>query len=194
MLTSPLEAIAEVELRHGVERGSVTTHVGEAGAASAWYLLETGQMPVPAFTPVFEHELAEAGIRLPVAELMAAIEQHTRPRDRMLEAIGRLRAAGFTLGALTNNWEPFSAIDNDGLRSRFDVFVESVREGVNKPHPRIYEIVLERLGLPARQIVYLDDVGRNLKPARHLGMTTIKVTDPDLALAELGDTVGCNLV
>ena len=38
--------------------------------------------------------------------------------------------------------------------------------------------------------MYLDDLGVNLKPAREMGMTTIKVIDPDVALRELSVATG----
>ena len=72
----------------------------------------------------------------------------------------------------------------------FDVVVESAREGLRKPDPRIYTLVLARLDVHASEAVFLDDLGINLKPARAMGMTTIKVTDPDRALDDLGATLG----
>ena len=63
-------------------------------------------------------------------------------------------------------------------------------EGLRKPDPKIYQLVLERLGVEATACVFLDDLGINLKPARAMGMTTIKVTDPDDALVELEQVLG----
>ena len=71
------------------------------------------------------------------------------------------------------------------LRPEFDIFIESAREGLRKPDPRIYELACQRLGVAPSEVVFLDDIGENLKPARRLGMTTIKVVDPAVALAEL---------
>jgi putative hydrolase of the HAD superfamily len=76
----------------------------------------------------------------------------------------------------------------------FDVVVESAVEGIRKPDPRIYELVCERLDVTADACVFLDDLGVNLKPARAMGMTTIKVVDPNEALAELGGHLGLDLV
>jgi putative hydrolase of the HAD superfamily len=99
--------------------------------------------------------------------------------------------------ALTNNW-----VGADGQRTvgtsagtlAFDVVVESAVEGLRKPDPRIYELVLERLGgVAPAATVFLDDLGINLKPARAMGMTTIKVVDPDDALRELGQHLGLDL-
>jgi putative hydrolase of the HAD superfamily len=74
--------------------------------------------------------------------------------------------------------------------SLFDVVVESSKVGVRKPDPRFYELACEALGIEPAEAVFLDDLGVNLKPARAMGMTTIKVLDPDTALAELESVVG----
>jgi epoxide hydrolase-like predicted phosphatase len=71
------------------------------------------------------------------------------------------------------------------LQQEFDVFVESCKVGVRKPDRRIYALALRELGVPASEAIFLDDMGQNLKPARAMGMTTIKVEDPEIALAEL---------
>ena len=62
--------------------------------------------------------------------------------------------------------------------------------GLRKPDPRIYEHACRSLGIEAREAVFLDDIGSNLKTARALGMTTIKVTTPEQALAELEALLG----
>jgi putative hydrolase of the HAD superfamily len=110
----------------------------------------------------------------------------------MATAIRRIRSANLRTAALTNNWPrpddaPFPA-SGDGLG--FDVVIESAVVGLRKPDPRIYELVLSKLGVDAPDAVYLDDLGINLKPARAMGMTTIKVTDSDVALAELSRVLG----
>jgi putative hydrolase of the HAD superfamily len=62
--------------------------------------------------------------------------------------------------------------------------------GLRKPDPRIYELACRELSIEPRQAAFLDDIGRNLKAARQLGMTTIKVDTPEQALAELSDALG----
>ena len=52
----------------------------------------------------------------------------------------------------------------------------------------------ERLDVVPDDCVFLDDLGMNLKPARAMGMTTIKVVDPTDALVELGEHLGLDLV
>ena len=77
--------------------------------------------------------------------------------------------------------------------SLFDCVIESSKEGIRKPDPRFYEIACEIVGVAPAQAVFLDDLGVNLKPARAMGMHTIKVTDPHRALAELEALLGLTL-
>ena len=108
-------------------------------------------------------------------------------RPQMLEAIRRIRARGLSVAALTNNWS--SETDNP-LRPLFPVFIESSVVGWRKPDPRIYQLACRELGVAPAEAAFLDDIGRNLKSARALGMTTIKVDDPDDALRELEGVLG----
>jgi putative hydrolase of the HAD superfamily len=80
------------------------------------------------------------------------------------------------------------------LRAHFDVFVESRAVGLRKPDPRIYALACGELGVAPARTVFLDDIGANLKPARALGMTTIKVDEPTRALRELGTLLGLDLL
>jgi len=112
---------------------------------------------------------------------------------RMLAAVRTIRERGLRVGALTNNWVAEGRRPTDGLRAHFDVFVESAVVGLRKPDPRIYELVCRELRVPPSRAAFLDDLGMNLKPARALGMVTIKVDDPDRALRELSALIGVDL-
>ena len=124
--------------------------------------------------------------------MMERIADCVVPRPQMIAAIRRIRGRGLKVAALTNNWITDEPVENP-LRELFDVFVESSVLGLRKPDPRIYAIACERVGVPPREVVFLDDIGRNLKTARELGMATIKVDDPDEALATLGGLLGFGL-
>ena len=99
---------------------------------------------------------------------------------------------GLRVAAPTHNWAPEGEVATDGnpLLPLFDVFLESSVEGLRKPDPRIYELVCERLGVPPEEAVFLDDIGANLKPARAMGMTTLKVETPEASLEELAEILG----
>jgi putative hydrolase of the HAD superfamily len=161
-----------------------------AGELGAWARLERGELTVEAFHAPFEADCRAHGVTVDGRLLMRCIAEAGVPRPRMLDAIRALRARGLRVGALTNNWRAEAPRPTVGLRELFDVFVESAVVGLRKPDPHIYELVCARLGVAPAQVVFLDDIGRNLKPARALGMATIKVDDPDQALRELETVVG----
>jgi putative hydrolase of the HAD superfamily len=199
---SPLHAIARYEREHGVEPGAINRTVVEAGERGAWARLERGELTVAAFSEPFEAECRSRGAAVDARRLMSAIAEASVPRPRMLEAIRRIRARGLRVAALTNNWmgdTPSGAADvprrgASALWESFDVVVESAAVGLRKPDPRIYTLVCEKLALAPARVAFLDDIGRNLKPARELGMATIKVDEPDAALRELGTLLGFDLI
>jgi len=193
VLDSPLHTIAAYERERGLPAGAVNRLVVAAGPEGAWSRLERGELDVAAFVPLFDAECAAAGHALCTRTLMERISEAARPRPRMLEAIGRIRAAGLRASALTNNWVGDEGADRSWLHELFDAVVESSAVGLRKPDPRIYALALERLGVAPAEVVFLDDIGRNLKPARALGMHTIKVEHPDAALDELAALLGLAL-
>ena len=113
----------------------------------------------------------------------------------MVTALDRLRDAGYLLACLTNNvvGSTGDRPDADDAMSRFAHIIESSRVGVRKPERAFYEIACATAGVEPEEVVFLDDLGINLKPAAAMGMTTIKVVDPGSALAELGAVLGREL-
>ena len=199
---SPLHAIARYERERGIELNAINRVVVAAGEQGAWARLERGELTAQTFVEPFEADCRAHGISIDGRYLMAKIAETNVPRTVMLEAIRRIRAAGLRVAALTNNWvadTPRHGPDAaETARSRldlhFDVFVESAVVGLRKPDPRIYALVCEKLDLEPSRVAFLDDIGRNLKPARELGMATIKVDDPEQALRELGALLGLDLI
>ncbi|HVS15162.1 MAG TPA: HAD family phosphatase [Thermoanaerobaculia bacterium] len=197
VLGSPLHAIAAFEADCRLEAGAINRHVAASAPDGAWHRLERGEITLgEQFFACFDAELAGEGLTVSSRDLMARIAEVARPRPRMLEAIAGLRAAGYVVAALTNNWsEDDSASSRDAfhidlLRDTFDHVVESRKVGLRKPDPEIYRLTCEVLGVEPAEVVFLDDIGSNLKSARALGMATIKVDDPDDALAELDALLG----
>ncbi len=189
VLDSPLHAIARFERDHGIPQGFVNRVVLETGAEGAWSRLERGQLDLEAFCIAFSRDCEQAGQALSARRLMERIGESSQPRPRMLEAVRRIRARGLRVGALTNNWLGEEDATRP-LRDHFDAFIESSALGLRKPDPRIYEHACQTLGVVPGLTVFLDDIGLNLKPARAMGMTTIKVSEPETALAELEALLG----
>lgn len=194
VLESPLHAIARYEEMRELRPNAINEAVVAAGEGGAWARLERGELTMEDFCARFESECRAAGIVVDARELMARIAETTVPRPSMLEAIRRVRRHRLRVAALTNNWVDGTSTVGAALRREFDVFVESTAVGLRKPDPRIYTLACRELGVPPARAVFLDDIGRNLKPARALGMTTIKVDDPAQALRELGALLGLDLI
>jgi epoxide hydrolase-like predicted phosphatase len=191
VLDSPLHAIARYERELGIPNGFVNRVVVEAGSDGAWSRLERGELPMEEFFGAFESECHKEGQEISASEMMLRIGE-CGPRPLMLEAIDRIRSRGISVAALTNNWAGEQDRTRE-LRDLFDAVVESSVVGLRKPDPRIYLFACERLAVEPAEAVFLDDIGRNLKTARELGMTTIKVDQPQQALDELSDLLGFSL-
>jgi putative hydrolase of the HAD superfamily len=194
VLDSPLEVFLQYERELGITPHTVNRNIVAAGHAGAWSRLERGEVSMKEFYQAFDAEMAAAGITVSGAAIMQRLASATDVRPAALAAIRALRKSGRKVAALTNNWvNEDQSSKMDVLRSEFDVFIESTRVGLRKPDPRIYQLACSQLGVEPQQAAFLDDIGLNLKAARALGMTTIKVESLPVALAELSRVVGIPL-
>ena len=190
LLTSPFDAFAAYEVEVDLPPGTVRRINSTNPDDNAWARFERGQVDAEQFGRLFEAEAAAQGYIVDAARILEGLHGTLRPT--MVEALRRC-SDRLRTGMLTNNItpidsQPFSdaVLEVVGL---FDEVIQSSVEGCRKPEPRIYEIACERLGVEPVACVFLDDLGINLKPARSMGMTTIKVVDPEEAIAELETVV-----
>jgi putative hydrolase of the HAD superfamily len=199
VMPSPIDVFRSYEDRVGLPHRFFSEVVLAGGERGAFSRLERGELSMGEFTDEFAAECSAAGETVDVQELFAEVHAGSKPHPEMLQAIRRIRSVGLKAGALTNNWKadvderPGEGAVTVVLADVFDVVVESAIEGLRKPDPLIYELVCDRLGVTPKHTVFLDDLGTNLKPARALGMTTIKVTDPKAAIVELEAVLGFGL-
>ena len=188
ILSSPFEAFAQYERERGLPDGFIRSVNATAPDTNAWARLERSEITVDEFASVFEEESTALGHTVPGWDVLGLLAGELRPS--MVEAVRRC-AAELKTGLLTNNVVGMEQSDDIAEVLRlFDVIVESSKVGVRKPDLRFYELACEQLAIDPSEAVFLDDLGVNLKPARALGMTTIKVGDPTAALAELAAVVG----
>jgi putative hydrolase of the HAD superfamily len=192
---SPFRAFARYEAQQGLPPGFLRSLNATNHHDNAWARLERNELDFDAFCHAYESEAAAAGGRVDARALFAMMVGDIR--WEMVEAVRRCRRQ-FKTGLLTNN---FVTPDGAGGRSAatgevldlFDVVVASSEVGVRKPDPRFYELACRRLEVRPERAVFLDDLGVNLKPARAMGMMTIKVEDPAVALCELEAVLGIAL-
>jgi putative hydrolase of the HAD superfamily len=199
ILTSPFDAFSRYETDNGLPAGFLRRLNATDPDTNAWARLERNEVDLAGFAELFEAEAAAAGQRVDGWAVLALLAGQLRPQ--MVEALRRCHDRLKT-ALLTNNFVPHDdpAAGSDGGRGpagpmadvlhHFDVIVESSRVALRKPDPAIYRLVCDELGVEPAEAVFLDDLGVNLKPARALGMATIKVVDPDDAIAELEAVVG----
>jgi putative hydrolase of the HAD superfamily len=189
---SPLDVFRAYERDHGLTHRFLSEVVLADPEHGAWSRLERGELNFDEFCDAFDAECAAHGGTVSARDLMHAVRVGLDARPEMVTAIDAIRRHGLKTAALTNNWadDPAGANRASPTDNRFDVMVESAVEGMRKPDPRIYQLVCDRLEVSPKETVFLDDLGANLKPARELGMTTIKVAEPDAALATLEDVLG----
>lgn len=179
----PFEAFSRYEADNGLPDGFVRALNAAGHDKNAWARLERGEVDLEEFYDLFEAEAQGAGGTLDARAVVGSLSGELRPA--MVEAVRRCREH-FKTALLTNNFTSVRGNESfNWLPELFDVIVESAVEGVRKPDPRFYAIACERLGVRPHRCVFLDDLGINLKPARALGMTTIKVSNEESALEAL---------
>jgi len=197
--SSPFEAFNRLEARHGVPQDSVRRVNSQNPDNNGWARFERAEIDAAAFDTIFTAEAEALGIiGLTGADVLACLAGDVRPA--MVAKLDELKADGFTIACITNN---VPAGEGSGLKgsamaitdekaaevaaimARFDHVIESSKVGVRKPDPRIYQMMCDALNVVPEQCIYLDDLGINCKPAAALGMTAIKVTNGDKALADL---------
>lgn len=195
--TSPFEAFARYEAANNLPADLIRTINSTNADDNAWAKMERSEVDVAGFAQLFEAEAAALGHQVDGAAVLALLAGEVRPE--MVEAIARIQASPLKLACLTNNFRTGDASSNasggaePGVKAMFDHIIESSVIGIRKPEPEFYRRALEIVGVAPEQAVFLDDLGINLKPARAMGMTTIKVVDADQALGELEAVIGLDL-
>ena len=192
LLDSPFEAFQAYEARAGLPPGALRALNQRDPDRNAWACAERGELTADEFYARFEAEAAALGHAIDARELLAGMSVGVRPD--MVALLRRLRGR-YILACLTNNMHvghgaslsstPERAAEVEAVLALVDHVIESRRIGVRKPEPAFYTIACDRAGVAPHEVVFLDDLGINLKPARALGMQTIKVDAPGPAIAAL---------
>lgn len=188
--SSPFEAFSHFEAEHGLPPGFIRTVNATNPDDNAWARLERGEINVEAFSALWSAEARRLGHTVDGRLVLERLSGDIRPE--MVAAIRVCRTA-YKTACLTNNFLSAEAVLSAEVASvyaLFDAVLESRNLGVRKPDPRFYELACESVGVEPAEAVFLDDLGVNLKPARALGMRTIKVTEPYRALVELEHLTG----
>jgi putative hydrolase of the HAD superfamily len=197
LTSSPFEAFTRFEAERGLPADIIRRTNAANHLENAWAKFERAEVGIEAFDQLFATESRALGAEVRGKDVLPLLSGDLRPE--MVEALRRVKTR-FKTGCITNNL-PANAIGSASGRTLyiaevmalFDHVIESAKIGLRKPDPRIYRMMVETLKVDPAACIYLDDLGVNLKPAREMGMTTIKVANAARAIAELETATGLKL-
>jgi putative hydrolase of the HAD superfamily len=197
LTSSPFEAFARFESERGLPADIIRRTNAANHLENAWARFERAEVDVETFDQLFASESLALGAEVRGRDVLPLLSGDLRPE--MVEALRRVKEK-FKTGCITNNL-PANSIGSKSGRSLyvaevmalFDHIIESAKIGLRKPDPRIYRMMTETLGSDPKRCVYLDDLGVNLKPAREMGMITIKVLNAAQAIEDLEAATGLSL-
>jgi putative hydrolase of the HAD superfamily len=195
--SSPFEAFARYEAMHGLPENFIRSVNSVNPDTNAWAQFERAEIDAQSFNHLFGQESAQLGYRVAGADVLALLSGTIRLR--VVDAL-KAHKGRYKLGCITNNVptghgpgmagtvEKAEAVHQ--VMTLFDHVIESAKLGIRKPDPRIYALMCEALAVSPQECLFLDDLGINLKPAKAMGMATIKVTSEDQLLHDLSTMLG----
>ncbi|NXX14426.1 ACD10 dehydrogenase, partial [Podargus strigoides] len=194
LLPSPYKTAADWEARSCIPAGTIQQAMLSGGENSLSLKYTRGELTAVEFLQELGQQCFEiANVSVPLDSFLSDLIRNEMRKQLpiMAEAVECIRAEGLKTALLSNSLclldgESFLPLD----RKHFDVMVESYQEGMHKPDPRIYQLCLERLGVQPQESIFLDNGSQNLKAAAQLGIKTVKVDDPEVALKELETYLG----
>ena len=195
--SSPFDSFNIFEESQNLPKDIIRTINSTNPDNNAWAKLERSEIDQEEFDSLFEFESQEFGFSIRGKEVLTLLKGQIRPE--MVKALRKIKNK-LVQGCLTNN---IQSNDNQEIQKEntsisrvhqevmglFDFVFESSKENVRKPDPRFYKLACDRGKVKPSEVIFLDDLGINLKPARELGMQTIKVVKADLALRELQNLI-----
>ena len=186
--SSPFEAFNKFELDNNLPKDIIRTINSENPDDNAWAKFERNDIDINEFDTLFSKEADKKGFQISGKQVVKLLSGDIR--KPMVDFLLSLKE-NYKLGCITNNIQNSKDDKVNHLNQAsqvmkiFDHIIESSKVGLRKPDPRIYYMSCDALGVKPEECIYLDDLGINLKPAREIGMTTIKVIDPNEAINEV---------
>lgn len=198
--TSPFEAFNRFEKAANLPVDFIRKINSTNPKTNAWAQLESSQISVEEFDQKFALEARELGHDVGGSQVLALLSGDLRPE--MVNALRMIKSTR-RIGCITNNVKsgegasmarsPEKAAQMNEVMALFDVVIESSKVGIRKPDPEIYKLACREMDIEPGEALFLDDLGINLKPARALGMMTIKVLNTEQALGDLEECLEMTL-
>ena len=195
--SSPFEAFNKFEIKKQIPVDFIRKVNAENHETNAWAKLESSEINLDEFDKLFRSETSAKGHEISGNEVINLLSGEIRPD--MVSVLKKIKK-NYTVGCITNNVnagqgpgmarskKKHDAIEE--VMSNFEFIIESSKVGVRKPNPKIYKLACQRAKVSPAECLYLDDLGVNLKPAKAMGMRTIKVLSSEQAILELEKNLG----
>ena len=191
--SSPFEAFNKYEKDNNLPSNFLRKINSTNPDDNAWAKLERSEVNLDEFDLLFEKESESLGHAIKGKEVIALLQGQVRPE--MIKVLQNIKG-NLIQACLTNNIQSFKeetfdkgnvsvSGKHDEIMKLFDFVIESSKVNLRKPDPAFYKMACEKAKIKPSEAVFLDDLGVNLKPARVLGMKTIKVISSTEALIEL---------
>jgi putative hydrolase of the HAD superfamily len=177
------------------ETGIATEDLGKAMQAATetngdnpLFELERGEITEASFLETLcDHLEPLLGHRPEMHRFKEIYFEALHPNPPMIELMRELKDSGYRMAMLTNNvqeweplWRPMLPVDEI-----FETVVDSGFVACRKPESRIYAITLERVGVPARKCLFVDDVLVNCEGAERAGIRAVHFRDNEQAIPEI---------
>lgn len=196
--SSPFEAFAAYEKQNGLPENFIRGINATNPDSNAWAKFERSDIDAASFDTAFLAEAEARGHSVRGADVLALLAGAIRPE--MVAVLERLKAEGYRIACITNNVKTGAGAGMARTQEKadavakvmqlFEHVIESSEVGVRKPDPAIYQMACDKLGVAPSDCVFLDDLGINLKPARAMGMGTVKVVSAAQGIADLSALLG----
>lgn len=191
--SSPFEAFNKFEKENNLPLDFLRKVNSTNPDDNAWAKLERSEVNLEEFDLLFEEESNKLGHAVKGKEVIALLQGQIRPE--MVNALQKIKGK-LIQACLTNNIQSLKketfeennvsvSGKHEEIMKLFDFVIESSKVNLRKPDPAFYKLACEKAEIEPFEAVFLDDLGINLKPAKILGMKTIKVIDSIDALQEL---------
>lgn len=194
--TSPFENFARFEQENNLPKNFLRKVNTTNAENNAWAQFERSAITAAQFDKAFADESGALGHRVDGNKMIALLKGQLQPE--MIAALKKCKNLNLKTACITNNMrqkndETIMSAELAQTMALFDYVVESSKVGIRKPNPKIYLMACAALKIEPTQAIYLDDLGINLKPAKAMGMKTIKVINPTQALNELAEILETTL-
>ena len=189
--SSPFDSFNRFEFKNELPKDFLRSVNSTNPDNNAWAKLEKSEVSIEEFNDLFLEESRALGHPVPGKEVIRLLKGEVRPE--MINTLNTIKNK-MIQACLTNNIQAMDKefegnVSASGKHNKimelFDFVIESSKENVRKPDPEFYLLACKRANIDPTEVIFLDDLGVNLKPARELGMITIKVIKPEVALEEL---------